>query len=1476
MQRFDRGRSQKQVTGTGASRHEQEQKMKKTIFRLGLCVFLGVWANASQALSCLSNGSGNWGSSGTWSCGRVPNAADSVTVQNGHTVTLNQNSANITGLTVDAGGTLIDSGSRTLNLAGNLSIGGSINFSASAITLAASSVWSGTATGTAVTATALNLGNGDLTFPAAAAFTIALSGATPLTRGGGSLNNNGANRLVTFLINRAGNQAWELYSTKYPQLRLGGSGTKTFDASSIEVLGDLTIDAGVSFDATAATSTNYIGGHLTRNGTFTPAAGSGTWVFNGTSAQTISGGVTFYRMTVNNSTGVYLSNGNLAIGNGSSGNLNLNTGNVVTGSNRVTVSTTCNNNLISGNGWINGYLQLTFPGFSATCTFRVGDNTTAAPVVINLPYSGGIDGLAGLTLTVNTVGTDHPSIASSGLNAARSVNRYWNLGSSGDTLGCVPYGGDQYNPGSYTATFQWAAADKDAAATASALRVGRFFGGWAAPAVNTAGANSTSITVPTSTSSSANFGSFAIGEVSGSPTGDGPDNYCSNEMPLAEWRMDEPTWSGVAAEVKDSSGNGYHGTAAYANGGGPTATTLTGAPAYSLGSENTCRFGAFDSSPARSYTYVQLGSFPVLPVQFSFAGWIRSTNVGASGQRILVNDDAQNGWGFSLGDGGSGRLRIYNRNISNSGAVSGNGIDGNCGVFCIDTNAVVTNNTWYFVALTVNTSTQDVTTYVFNAAGTRIARVTGKYSGTWANGSGVTAIGGETAASSEGQSIDFHFRGNIDEMKVYGTALSEAILREEMKRVRSCATLDHVELVHDGSALTCASEPVTVLGCTGPTSCYQLPASQSGDTFVVTPTPVGGVQWCADAACSSVLGSSFTLSTGAVVYVRKTTAGTLFLSGSSSPATNATLFCRNTSTNAFGANAAACNLDFANSGLLVSAVNHASCTAQTITIQAVSANNNATACTPSFVNINRDLTMYQSYLNPNSGTRVARFSYVTSSGGATSSVAALSTSSASPTTLSNLYWNNNGIATITNFLYDDVGQVQLNPAVPAPGGSPILTPVGGHQFITAPASFTVSGPGTTGFIKAGANFSATVTAMNACATPTATPNFGREAQPESVSLLLGARVAPTGTSNCLTGPCDGNVSGTVGSWSGGSATASNVTYSEVGQMTLRANLASSNYLNTGLTATGLSATIGNFVPAYFDTSVTHACPGAVSGNGFSYARQTIPATVTARNLTGSTTLNFGNITGCTVCSRTVNLSNSTETSPASGALSLASLTADRFLRGVGQPATNNPLFYTMNTPQTAPLSLTLRAILAVDNTVTSSGRTEGVTQVRSGRARLTSAHGSELLDLNVPFSVDFWSGPNGWQRSTDDACTGHTDTAATPAGKPGNATSVTLTAPPATCVLEAAGSNESGVACVTNIAARRYRDASAGAATFLGDFNLWLRAPGAGNVGSVLVTGVVPAWLQFNWTGAGLANPTARATFGVIRSGPILYRRESY
>jgi MSHA biogenesis protein MshQ len=261
---------------------------------------------------------------------------------------------------------------------------------------------------------------------------------------------------------------------------------------------------------------------------------------------------------------------------------------------------------------------------------------------------------------------------------------------------------------------------------------------------------------------------------------------CTSQI-IAEYRMDEASWNGTTGEVKDSSGNGAHGTARIANGSTPVASTAGGSPAYSTASQSTCRYGEFDTSSGtvRTYSYVELPSMPTLSSGFSVTAWMRSTDVTASGQRIFVRDDNQNGWAISLGDGGTGKLRFFSRAVANSGSVTG-GTNPNAGAFAIDTNAVISANSWYFVAAAVDTTNKTVTLYVYNAAGTQIAKASSLYSGTWADGTGMAAMGGETSASSEGTQANFHFKGNLDEVAFFTGAQTQAQIESRITQVRTC------------------------------------------------------------------------------------------------------------------------------------------------------------------------------------------------------------------------------------------------------------------------------------------------------------------------------------------------------------------------------------------------------------------------------------------------------------------------------------------------------------------------------------------------------------------------------------------------------------------------------------------------------------------------------------------------------------------
>ena len=516
------------------------------------------------------------------------------------------------------------------------------------------------------------------------------------------------------------------------------------------------------------------------------------------------------------------------------------------------------------------------------------------------------------------------------------------------------------------------------------------------------------------------------------------------------------------------------------------------------------------------------------------------------------------------------------------------------------------------------------------------------------------------------------------------------------------------------------------------------------------------------------------------------------------------------------------------------------------------------------------------------------------------------------------------------FYYTDAGQITLWARYSLGGGNYVSGKssafvVKPHHFdisniacasITsstcAPANATGNNPAATGtagaaFIQAGQAFKATVTAKTcdsatagcAMVTSAATPNFGQERNGLDGIVLT--------SYNHLPGPGGAaDINRTILSplapvatpFSAGAATLANLSWDEVGVLQLRATLANANgYLGSdpcisppcacgGTNAHGQHSIcsspdpyVGRFIPDHFDTMVTHGCAGGM----YTYSGQPFTIQATARNLAGGATQNYfyNAIAGY---SRDVTLSAwdsaGTAVNPGPGALTPVQppvlMLASAFLStapGVAltpSPPTAASPVYNFTSRQTVP---TLVRVRATDSDGISSLRgapnpsNEGATLVRSGRARLLNAYGSELLDLPMTFRAEYWNGA-GWTLNSADVCTGDTSLGAA------NTVSLSLAAVTpalwATCAWDSisAPSNLSGIGCASTApAGRNYKEGATPGIGFAGDFNLWLKAPGAGKAGSGLVTPTVPAWL-------GVVPPT-RATFGIYKS-PVIYLRENY
>lgn len=860
---------------------------------------------------------------------------------------------------------------------------------------------------------------------------------------------------------------------------------------------------------------------------------------------------------------------------------------------------------------------------------------------------------------------------------------------------------------------------------------------------------------------------------------------------VSDYRFDECTqYTGAAGQVLDSAGSSP---------GTPSGGLQNGTPGQIY------RYADF-SAAAR---YAEMPAGPTLNTSWTFSAWFKTpfaTSTTHSSQYYVLGSVNGGGDYIYLDRAAGYRWGVYTTAASDS-AGSGGTSDGTYQFGGLA-------NGWHHIALVGSGNTTRL--YIDGVYRDQVSR---RNKGTFR----YLGASYDNRGTSSGQS----FGTPLDEFRIFSNPLDAAqiaaIYANESAgmnwngttRVNPCPTIDHVELVHDGSALTCTPKAVTVLACSTAASCYGVPANQyTAGTFSISLAAIAGAQWCGDSLCATTLTSPATLSNGSVIYLKDTNVRTDRIGGTTSSASNATLQCFNTTNSGFNATTA-CDIAFAASGFLVSLPHHVSCTSATLTVQAVRSSNNATVCVPMFQNQTRTETIRFAYSSPATGTLVP-------------TVAGTAISTAG--TGVSLSFDSSGIATPT-FVYQDAGRLTVtvtDPSLPMTGTT--STPP-----VVAPAGFAFSGiPAAP--LTAGQAFNTTITAMNACSTPAATPNF-------SASTTLTSSNPQPGIGNATA------INTSVSSFTSGAAS-TNLTWNEVGTIDLTAT--SSNYLGSGLNVSGSQAAVGRFKPAYFDTFVT---PGAGT---FTYAGlvgppvragQPFSVEVKAKRFGGDATdaTNTANYAGAT-WAKTVTLSDA---GGGSGALANNTFAATAFASG---KASRADVVYNFANKLTAPYTLVVRAIDT--DAVSSSGHTEGSTLMRSGRLRLINFYGTELLPPRVEYRAEFWDGSR-WTTNTLDGTTAIAAANVAPGG----------------LTVNAVGAINAGIGFIT------FNTAAAGSY----DIAVNLNTTGL-DTSCNAVHGGTPAsqpWLQTQWStvcGSLVAwgqDPNARLRLGTSRS-PLIYRRELY
>ncbi|MFM5400082.1 DUF6701 domain-containing protein [Aeromonas veronii] len=419
--------------------------------------------------------------------------------------------------------------------------------------------------------------------------------------------------------------------------------------------------------------------------------------------------------------------------------------------------------------------------------------------------------------------------------------------------------------------------------------------------------------------------------------------------------------------------------------------------------------------------------------------------------------------------------------------------------------------------------------------------------------------------------------------------------------------IDHFQLDHSGQPLTCNPETVTVKACAD-AACNTLITGPVTATLSLTPT---------SASNGWIGGNMVTFSGGSTtVQLRNNTptAVTIGVSGST-PTTKpfSTTLCK---AGAGTPSAAACTLNFADSGFFFDVPDTYSNQPQTVTIKAVKKSDVTKLCVPGFASQTKSVKFWSSYITPTSNSYNSQMSVNSSTIGASQGAA---------TPLS-LVFDAQGQSTIT-VKYPDAGKVQLDARYDGTGSEAGLVMLGADQFVARPVGLCITPPqggcaaGDSScpvFKKAGEAFQVDIKAMawesandgDICVGNQTTPNFALP------NIALGSTlVAPNPGINATLGTTAYNHVAAANS-----ANSVSQTVSEVGVFRMTATPPANGYFNYTIPS-AQSQPVGRFIPADFNLVSGDIVPAC---NAFSYMGQPfgVMLDVLARNTTGAQTRNY--------------------------------------------------------------------------------------------------------------------------------------------------------------------------------------------------------------------------------------------------------------
>lgn len=988
--------------------------------------------------------------------------------------------------------------------------------------------------------------------------------------------------------------------------------------------------------------------------------------------------------------------------------------------------------------------------------------------------------------------------------------------------------------------------------------------------------------------------------------------------PVAEYRMEQPSWNGTAGEVFDTSGNGRHGVAV-----GDAQTAAAG---------KVCRGGGIPSNTNTSIDAIDtgigipatVGGVGTITFWFKPNAW---TGSGVQSNQLFDATIANNEWFFLTKrriDNSNARLRF---SVRDSGGATRTVETGNLTSATLSAGWVHIAVSWNFNALSAANS--DTLRIYVNGSLSSTSAFTS--SGTVSAGIGTLYVGDNRSTNIEGNGTARSANGTIDEFRIYNYEGGTALVQRDMNQAGAC--VGHYAIGHGGSGNTCTASQVTVTAHAADHSSVLMP---NNTTMITLSTSTGRGDW-------SLVSGYGTLSNGtaddgqatyvfngeyqAVLGLTHTTAGTVNINITDGQITEGT-----------GSEDADLTLTScaATTALNACEVKNPRCTPGASNYDRLYTKLAATGFSLDFVALKADGTLETNFtgtttvslLANTSATSVSAPTYCPASQTATVSLGNVTFSGgrAQKAVVSNAF---SGVS--PNYsAYRDVRVKFVCDSTNCPPSG--ITVCSTDNFAVRPTDLAVASTMTntaqtgTPKLAAGADFTLTATAVPGY---NGTPSVDGTLAGQKVTTHVGAADYSDRLRDSAGSTTVSLGAATVGT---GEASNTSVRYHDVGNFRITAGGLSdsgftgvdtagtdcvagsaSNADNDGDSANGLlygckvanqsdTGLFGRFFPDHYTLTGT-LTPGCAAGNstyfgqvlGGNHVAYTLQAESAAGLVTTRYTNGYGTVGGISVVAvnGTSNTLLSTAFGPAApgtaawsnGAYSFTTTTNpfprnnppagpfDAFYLAVGVTLANgtgsaDPDGATMNG---ADFAYAPPAANVVDCVAGCTHRklTGVPTAMRHGRLWLGNAFGSDQAGLSIPYEFQYWNG-NAFVRNAADSCSGFA------------AANIGL-------------GNYLGGITGTNMGIAKFTvGANAG-----GGGSIAVAGPGAEVAGSVDLavnlgatgaptdcrgigggTATATAWLAGKWCGAAYdRNPNARATFGVfgssLRRGP-LYIRENY